>query len=88
MPVALLAFVLGLFVAASPASAGSCTIMGEPNTTVPVYGKPAGPQTGSVKAGIVMTAMGGGHDTSGQTWILVGQGATRGWIERTKLVCS
>ena len=88
MPVALLAFVLGLFAMGVPAHAGNCTIMGEPGTTVPLYGKPAGPQTGSAKAGVVMTAMGGGHDTSRQTWILLGQGPVRGWIERTKLVCS
>jgi hypothetical protein len=68
--------------------AGSCRVLGEPDTSVSLYGKPAGPQTGSVKAGTVMTAMGGGHDTSGRTWTLVGQGPLRGWIELSKLACN
>ena len=88
MPAALLTFIVALVALAAPAQAANCRVLGEPDTSVTLYGKPAGPVTGSVKAGLVMTSMGGGHDTTGRTWILVGLGATRGWIELSNLSCS
>jgi hypothetical protein len=72
---------------ATPAQAGNCRVLGAPDSSVALYGKPAGPQTGSVKAGSVMIAMGGGHDTKGITWTLVGLGPLRGWIELSQLKC-
>gem|GEM_PF-5156827 len=88
MPAVLFSLLISLFIlAAAPAQAAICTVMGPPDAKEPIYGKPAGPQTGVVKGGTVMTTMGGGHDPSGRTWLLVGRGATRGWIDRTKLIC-
>ena len=89
MPAVLFAILAGLGLFASvPAQAAVCKVTGTPETKVPIFGKPAGPQTGMVQGGTVMTTMGGGHDPSGRTWVLVGRGATRGWIDRTKVVCN
>jgi hypothetical protein len=88
MPAILIAFIVAVAALATPAQAANCRVLGAPDTSVPLYGRPAGSSTGSVKAGLVMNSQGGGHDTTGRTWVFVSLGGNRGWIERSNLSCS